>query len=268
MDARNQLVALALYLTAGAAMIVAGLFGFLYYQMAGTAAQTKLLQQQARQDRGALQTRLVSQKQQIAKSAVNFHSRLLLQRLEEQKRQLAEQTDLLKQKTAALTQLRRDYDQLVVSLEARSEVANPNAVAPVAVDEVATQLRGAREREAEIRRERDLLAQQLEDSTERLAALHEEADSEALALLAVAQSQQSAANRSLLQLGEIAVDSLLAALESERAEVREWSARLLGRLGGDARGALEALSVSRRDRHPRVRAAVAEAIRAIERSDP
>jgi HEAT repeat protein len=89
---------------------------------------------------------------------------------------------------------------------------------------------------------------------------------EELEIAAVRELERSTeASRVLVAIGAPAVPALVATLHDPNAELRRWAAVVLGRMGGNAVEAVDALLGVARDENQRVQAAAKEALDLISR---
>lgn len=108
------------------------------------------------------------------------------------------------------------------------------------------------------------LMTQLVTTDRQIAAIVRESDAEINALLAAQRDFEQAAMSLVSQTGAAAVPGLIHLLAHPRAEVRAWSARSLGTLGGAAGEATPALIDALSDADPRVQTAARAALDALE----
>jgi TolA-binding protein len=96
-----------------------------------------------------------------------------------------------------------------------------------------------------------------------LAELETEAAASGLRILELEERQErfeALAGLALLEAGAVAVPSLIELLTDRRAEIRRWSATLLGDMGRDAESAVEALQEALADPDATVRSAARKAL--------
>ena len=110
----------------------------------------------------------------------------------------------------------------------------------------------------------DVLRMELLQADLAIADLRERAEREIAALVGERLAIEVAAGDAMIQLGEEAVSPLTALLQHQHAEVRLWSATVLGELGLDATAAIELLNNLTSDRDTRVAAAAQHALTLIE----
>lgn len=267
MDARNGLVALAAFLAAGVAIFLAGLFAVSY-----NGPQAALERQFARSAElaasSAPQLAIADARTLQPSADTGLVLRRMQQELDARTEQLTRQNDLLKENVAAQQLLRRQYAELLQTLEEASE---PDPSLASAESELQTEIRQLTEelRQAQLdggraAAARDELERRLQEAERRLSELQDTADREIGDLVAVHRARQAAANDALMRLGADAVPILTESLKNPRPEVREWAAMVLGEIGADAGEALRALHEAEADPDPRVRTAATRAIAAID----
>ncbi|MDA1053297.1 MAG: HEAT repeat domain-containing protein [Planctomycetota bacterium] len=209
-----------------------------------------------------------------AVAAANERLATLQSNLERTTTQLQAKSKLLNQRNAECRALEEKLDESV-AFAMELLVQEPSADREVQTRDVKAKLEGDLTSLRKQLRESQVLS---DEHTERLdavrldlmqadreiASLRERAEREIAALIGERLAIEVAAGEVLVQLGEGAVPPLTALLRHPQAEVRLWSATVLGKLGLNATTAIEPLNNLTNDPDTRVAAAARRALTLIE----
>lgn len=252
---RNSSLIAWLYATIGLLIVIIGYGTYTYYQSKSASAVARL-QASLEAEMGATDatpnTRppapLVN-----AAALTRAHTQLnaLQTMLERNSRLLDKRTTLLNQKTAECKTLQNQLDGSIATLldllamDATGRNSEDTRQVGRDLEQEFTKLKEELKRSESLELEQTQQVAQLKSelaATEsEIEAMREQANSELIMLLEQQQLLEATSRRAFMQLGAAAVPVLVDLLRDERAEVRAWSASILGSFGTDGQEAVPAL---------------------------
>ncbi len=292
MDAQNRSLTWVVCLGAALILVVVASLGMAFYGR-GVGLRDRLARETAEISsspggRGTYLRREALTQQEFLAAQSAAEAEHLRQSLDEKTRLLEERTALLKQRSTEYLKLKQQFDEasallLQLLTDAQTRKA-PNAsnvppaedagelptadeepilvVTPEEVARMREDLNRAQILEAGLAAEVDLLQAEVLAAESEIARLQQEARTQAEQLLADERQLREVAEAALVRLGEPAVPLLVEALRDESPEVRRWAALVLADMG-PAPAAIAPLMDALNDSDEEVRAAAAQALRAI-----
>lgn len=207
-------------------------------------------------------------------AAANERLAILQSNLERTSTQLQEQSKLLNQRNAECRVLEEKLDESVAfamellfqepGADREEQTRDVKAKLEGDLASLRKQLRESQVLSDEYGERVDELRLDLMQADLEIASLRERAETEIAVLIGERLAIELAAGDALVQLGEEAVPPLLTLLQRPQAEVRLWSATVLGKLGLAATTAIEPLSNLTNDPDSRVADAASRSLMQIE----
>lgn len=267
MSERNSLLIAGLYATIGLLVMIVGYGTYAYYQSVSASTIARLqasLQAEMAATNADVNTR---PPKPLANAAAlsRAHARLndLQLMLERNSRLLDKRTQLLNQKTSECRALQEQLDGSISTLlelletdtdERRSE--DRQQLGRTLEQEfrmLKTELDRSEALELEQTQQVAQLKAELAASESEIAEIREQTNVELLSLLEQQQVLDATSRRAFKQLGAAAVPVLVDLLADERADVRAWSASVLGGLGANGQESVPALMALLVDNNKMVR---------------
>jgi chromosome segregation ATPase len=259
MDMRSKLIGLALFGLFAAALVWGA------FSLRQAARRTE-------QDLGALLPEAQSKPRaarSLADASLSRSESTSQGRIEALRTQVERLSARIGQLSKQLEQKNKEYDALKGSLQRNNEllmeIFTSNEDYGGLLAEVISKDPSVAATEAEESTVSEL-KNELRQARAELAELETEAAASGLRILELEERQErfeALAGLALLEAGAVAVPSLIELLSDPRAEIRRWSAMLLGDMGRDAEPAVEALQEALADSNETVRSAARKALNQI-----
>jgi len=255
MSEKNSLLIASSYATIGLLVVIVGYSTFAYYQSVSASAVARMQASLEAEIAATDPARNTQPPKPLANAAAlsRAHTQLneLQLMLERNSQLLEKRTSLLNQKTSECKALQKQLDGSIATLlelldaDAGERSIEDRQQLGKNLEQEFKQLKTELERSEALELEQTQQVAQLKSelaATEsEIAAIREQTNVELLTLLEQQQVLEATSRRAFTQLGAAAVPVLVELLSHERADVRAWSASILGGLGMDGQEAVPAL---------------------------
>lgn len=255
MSDRNRSLIAWLYAAIGLLVAIIAYGAFRYYESISDSAFAGLQASLDADTADARPTAITQPPKPLINAAAltraQTHLNELQSMLERNSRLLDKRTMLLNRKTNECKTLQKQLDESIATLLEflETDAGEPNREdrqqlgknLELEFKQLKRELERSEYLELEQTQQVAQLKSELAATNSEIAAIREQANAEMLSLLEQQQLLESTSRRAFMQMGAAAVPVLVELLSDQRAEVRAWSASILGGFGSEGQDAVPAL---------------------------